>query len=140
MISYNYSSVLKYATATEKDPFSIYWDPFLVSSPTPLEIKKLKNLYKLKNLLIISDKVCRYDLDKKNLLINIYGKCFEKTKMHSFHLVDNSPWPFMGSMGALTVTLGLFYIFMGICQAIASFRRVFTVNFCFNRLVERCNS
>jgi len=41
------------------------------------------------------------------------GNILKKTKMHSFHLVDNSPWPFMGSMGALTVTLGAVLYFHG---------------------------
>jgi len=35
------------------------------------------------------------------------------TKRHSFHLVDTSPWPLLGSISALAVTLGAVLFFHG---------------------------
>ena len=35
------------------------------------------------------------------------------TKRHSFHLVDSSPWPLLGSVSALAVTLGAVLYFHG---------------------------
>ena len=34
-------------------------------------------------------------------------------KRHPFHLVDPSPWPFLGSISALAVTLGAVLYFHG---------------------------
>ncbi len=34
-------------------------------------------------------------------------------KKHSFHLVDSSPWPFLGSVSALSVTFGAVLYFHG---------------------------
>lgn len=34
-------------------------------------------------------------------------------KRHPFHIVDPSPWPFFGSIGALAVTLGAVLFFHG---------------------------
>ena len=37
-------------------------------------------------------------------------------KRHPFHLVDPSPWPFLGSISALAVTLGAVYISMDLTK------------------------
>lgn len=36
-----------------------------------------------------------------------------KKKRHPFHIVDPSPWPFMGSISALCITLGAVLYFHG---------------------------
>ena len=42
-----------------------------------------------------------------------------QTKHHDYHLVDPSPWPFMGAMAALAFTIGLVMWFRGITSLVA---------------------
>lgn len=50
-------------------------------------------------------------------------------KRHPFHLVDPSPWPFLGSISALAVTLGAVYISMGFIKGSSFYLVVFFIFF-----------